>query len=592
METQENQISAKSKRKSKKLLFVLILMAALAGGGYWFFIKDGFSSKPSLNLFPYQAGDKWGYIDKKGKIIINPQFNYATLFYDGAALVVSSDSKIGYIGEDGKYLINATYKNALPFSEGLACVVTENGKPQYIDKKGNVKFTLGEGDRCGSFYEGLAAVRVKDKWGFMDKQGNMKINPQFDYYKSFCNGLAPVAIMNKDKGNYMWGYINKKGELAINHQFNRAEGFSEDLALVYDGKKYGYIDKDGKYVINPQFDEAGDFKNGLAKISQGSMTGFIDKTGKIVINPQFAGALNFSVDNATALVFSSDKKCGYIDKEGKYKINPQFEDGSNFYGDVAFIRTGDKWGIIDNEGKFIVNPQYDRINCDVDNFRNLSVESDYFDINGVVNNFLNNTDANSFRGFNISSTYSQVEKKLNTDVNKQDIKDSVNPIQTNQYSNSISCYVNEELTKEASVRRVEVYFESLISGQKPVYAQVRKHDYWKGDYYVQEIDHYEDVFNKDAHIKEASFEFEFSGKANDKKELIWEALGEAIANKLQVKNKPDFKSDRIEMQNDVIGVEIYKSSNKIRFGFLKYNEQKMEAKEEKKEEKIEPIGRP
>jgi hypothetical protein len=35
-------------------------------------------------------------------------------------------------------------------------------------------------DDCRSFSEGLAVVKIEDKWGYIDKTGKIVINPQFD----------------------------------------------------------------------------------------------------------------------------------------------------------------------------------------------------------------------------------------------------------------------------------------------------------------------------------------------------------------------------------------------------------------------------
>lgn len=57
---------------------------------------------------------KYGYIDKTGNYIVNPQFSYAKDFSDGLAVVKSND-KYGYIGKDGKYVINPQYEYARDF---------------------------------------------------------------------------------------------------------------------------------------------------------------------------------------------------------------------------------------------------------------------------------------------------------------------------------------------------------------------------------------------------------------------------------------------------------------------------------------------
>lgn len=106
--------------------------------------------------------------------------------------------------------------------------------------------------------------------------------------------LAPVEFGEK------WGYVDKTGNIVIEPRFVRAGHFFKGLAkvvsIIGDGKggryiAFGYIDKTGKYVAEPRFDDAGDFSEGLAKVKMGGKRsyryGYIDKTGKVVIEPQF-----------------------------------------------------------------------------------------------------------------------------------------------------------------------------------------------------------------------------------------------------------------------------------------------------------------
>jgi hypothetical protein len=44
------------------------------------------------------------------------------------------------------------------------------------------------------FSEGLASVLVKGKWGYINKEGKMQVNPRYFASGVFSNGLAPVEI--------------------------------------------------------------------------------------------------------------------------------------------------------------------------------------------------------------------------------------------------------------------------------------------------------------------------------------------------------------------------------------------------------------
>lgn len=84
-------------------------------------------------LIRYRKGDKWGYIDKQGEIVIPIQYDDAGFFSEGLARV-RVNGKYGFIDTKGNMVIPAVYDEAYGFSEGLAQVKI-NGKWRYIDKR-------------------------------------------------------------------------------------------------------------------------------------------------------------------------------------------------------------------------------------------------------------------------------------------------------------------------------------------------------------------------------------------------------------------------------------------------------------------------
>jgi hypothetical protein len=67
------------------------------------------------------SGKKWGYIDKSGKIVIEPQFDWALHFTEGLA-AVKVKGKYGFLDQTGKMVIQPQYHEARNLSEGLAPV--------------------------------------------------------------------------------------------------------------------------------------------------------------------------------------------------------------------------------------------------------------------------------------------------------------------------------------------------------------------------------------------------------------------------------------------------------------------------------------
>lgn len=345
-----------------------------------------FNPSKNIDLIPYLQKDKYGYFDLNGKIVINPQFSFASAFREDLALVKTTGekSKFGFIDKQGKFAINPTYKNATVFQEGIAWVVSDNTAPSAIDKNGETKFVLKEAEEVRLFSEGLAAFSKVDstaKWGFVDKSGNQVINPQFIDVGNFSDGKC--AVRNKDG---KWGYIDKSGKIIINYQFDNANRFVNDKAVVSLDEKAGVIDGNGKYLVNPQFQHIY-LDNDRYLISQDDKYGWCDKEGKFIINPQFDDA-NFFGSSKLASVKIGDK-FGYIDEEGKITINSQFDEASQFIGDLAIVKTGDKYGLIDINGKYIINPQFEGIGNDIFGFINnysvaSSVTSDYLNVESIL----------------------------------------------------------------------------------------------------------------------------------------------------------------------------------------------------------------
>ena len=66
----------------------------------------------------------------------------------------------------------------------------------------------------------LFPVLYKGRWGFIDRQGEMVIEPRFLDAEPFSEGLAAVEIEVSD--DFRWGFIGTDGELSIDPQLNGA----------------------------------------------------------------------------------------------------------------------------------------------------------------------------------------------------------------------------------------------------------------------------------------------------------------------------------------------------------------------------------
>jgi len=122
---------------------------------------------------------KWGIIDKRFKYVVKP-------------IITKENDK------------NAS--NPWDFDNGLqwqsvGLTKDSRAKTAAMDINGNIKF-FSTYDEVNPFSEGLSAVRIGDKWGFINQKNEMVVKPQFQEVRDFSEGLAAVKI------NGYWGFMD------------------------------------------------------------------------------------------------------------------------------------------------------------------------------------------------------------------------------------------------------------------------------------------------------------------------------------------------------------------------------------------------
>ena len=199
------------------------------------------------------------------------------------------------------------------------------------------------------FREGLAPVRLNEKWGLINKEGDTVIEPMFDSPSIVSEGLIAVE---KDK---KWGYIDTSGSWVVEPQYENAWPFYDGRALVmmptghlynpsaYD--KWRFLDKSGNDVIDfadcdywPNYGSR--FSEGLAPIELRDKWGFIDTQGNLVIEPEFkhVGVPHFS-EGLASIKKEKQGKYVYINKKGQVEIETDADvlTASNFSEGLAVL---------------------------------------------------------------------------------------------------------------------------------------------------------------------------------------------------------------------------------------------------------------
>jgi hypothetical protein len=193
---------------------------------------------------------KYGYINKKGKYRIKPKYTYATDFKSGVATVRVGGDFYFIDKSDRNICGGKTFRYAGEFHDGYAQVRLDSGERRFISRKckflNAVPFAY-----ANDFSEGLAAVEIDGKWGYMNTNGQLAIRPGFYWAGDFKGGLAQFKA-EAITGDLI-GFIDKQGKVVIEPQFNTAGNFGiGNGKYVYATKgfmgKTVWVDRKGNIV--------------------------------------------------------------------------------------------------------------------------------------------------------------------------------------------------------------------------------------------------------------------------------------------------------------------------------------------------------
>ena len=131
--------------------------------------------------------------------------------------------------------------------------------------------TLENIDFISPFHDGLSAVKKGNNWAFVDQKGSIIIDFREDlvktktdkgYYPLFSNGKCIIAQKKDDI--LLYGFIDKKGNISIEPQFLNVLNFqgNKTLALIVHKETIGFNDIFKKDVVNYHYFEVVIDENG------------------------------------------------------------------------------------------------------------------------------------------------------------------------------------------------------------------------------------------------------------------------------------------------------------------------------------------
>ncbi len=188
-------------------------------------------NKNDILLLACKVGDTYKYYDINGKEVFG-DYAFAGRFRNNIAAVKDANGKWSFIDGTGKAITDKTFEDVI-LNEFDECsprnmiIAKENGKYHIyngkLEKVGNFSC-----DYAKSFVneKQYAAFKSGDLWGFVDAEGNVVIQPQYEDAKSFSNDMGAVKVDGQ------WNLINPKNEIIVEETFEDV-GYLSDQGICF-----------------------------------------------------------------------------------------------------------------------------------------------------------------------------------------------------------------------------------------------------------------------------------------------------------------------------------------------------------------------
>lgn len=276
---------------------------------------------PRAYYYPYLKGNKWGYADTTGKIVITPEFDFASSMVNGYGIVIKN--KLSAI-------IDSTGK-----------VVTDF-KYEYI----------------GNFKGKLASFSSKGKYGVLNGAGKEVLEAKYNSVSIYESGY--IVVVTSDNRTVCY---DSEGKLLLDNHYQRIWPNDEGAFFVAQNRsgKYGIVNAKDSVIVPFEYSFITDhWKGNLLGVQKSNKYGLIDLTNKVLLPFEYQ---YIGYDEQSKLITASkNEKYGILKADGTVVLPIEYDEYIRCDGSAYFpVCQKGKWGMADTTGKIIIPLVYDNV---------------------------------------------------------------------------------------------------------------------------------------------------------------------------------------------------------------------------------------
>jgi len=244
------------------------------------------SIQPIHNYFRVIVKGKQGVYNDRGQEVLPVVYDYVSDFTQDSIITVVQGRKKGLMSITGRPILapDALYQELLVMTDQRVGVKIKN-KYGFVDDRGRLRIA-NRYEGVGPFAEGYAAVKIRGGWGYIDKDENLRVQPFYTETMPFRGTVARVKRSH-------WGFVDKAGRETAKPQYDSTQVLPTGRYLVWKDGRKGLVSDKGRELFPPRYDFVSDHANGFVLLGRNGKLGLSD-TGGFDVLPVIYDRLYFN----------------------------------------------------------------------------------------------------------------------------------------------------------------------------------------------------------------------------------------------------------------------------------------------------------
>lgn len=455
--------NGEKKLNMKKVFAVIIAILVIIM--FWITIKELLKESPktnekafSLAYYTIYEKEKWGVIDTKGNVVIEPTYEEMIIIPDNTKPVFICMENVNY--ENGTYNSKA---------------INEKNETLYknYDK---VEVIYNNDENNNLWYEtNVLKVQKDGKYGLINLEGKEILSPTQDSIEPI-KGTKSVYITTSEGKK---GLVDNMGKVIIEDKYQEitslTDKYENGFIVKNDQGKYGVINYDKTVALEEKYDEIKNvYGNEMYVVKEANTLKIVNLKGETFLENKFEEVKEINLND---IIIKVNGKYGVVNTNGEEKLQAIYDDLTYAFSDYYIAKKENKYGIVNTNNQESLEFNYSYITylsdigilqAETENSQSQLLDKDFkVKVTGIITeinkdkNYIRVRENNEYKYYNF-----KLEQKENTEIL------ATNTIFLSKKDGKYG-YVNEK-----GIVVVDYIYEDATEQNKYGYVAVKKDGKW------------------------------------------------------------------------------------------------------------------